>query len=341
MGANLTHVAMAVSPVVNQMKLPFMVMGTGNAVIDPQAFPWSFRTSVSNDIEAAVVTDFVVKRYKAPGMIVDSTAYGQSGETSLRKHLTAHGVTPVAVEKFNLSDLDMTGQVTALQKAGADVMLVWGLGGPLAYLARSADRVGFRVPAFGGLGMHQTAFGKLAGEAGKDWAATTYRAFSRATRADSISPKEKAYRDTMKKRYGSELSPSVEICALWEDTVKVLVDAVRRAGSADPEAIRAALEKTSDIPGFVTTYSYGPGKHDAMRRNKSLTLWLALVDVSTKNLPFISAPNCSASSVVTWRLAPMSSLFPTMTTSTSSPRSMRTSLTHFSNDANDFLDVMS
>ena len=267
MGANLTHVAMAVSPVVNQMKLPFMVMGTGNAVIDPQAFPWSFRTSVNNDIEAAVVTDFVVKRYKAPGMIVDSTAYGQSGETSLRKHLSAHGVTPVAVEKFNLSDLDMTGQVTALQKAGADVMLVWGLGGPLAYLARSADRIGFRVPAFGGLGMHQTAFGKLAGEAGKDWAATTYRAFSRATRADSISPKEKAYRDSMKKRYGSELSPAVEICALWQDTVQVLVDAIRRAGSADPEAIRAALEKTSDIPGFVTTYSYGPGKHDAMQQS--------------------------------------------------------------------------
>src|SRR5580704_1765824 len=73
-GANLTHVAMAVSPVINQLKLPFMVMGTGNAVIDPKTFPYSFRTSVSNDIEAAVVVDYVSKRFKAPGIIVDATA---------------------------------------------------------------------------------------------------------------------------------------------------------------------------------------------------------------------------------------------------------------------------
>jgi len=200
-------------------------------------------------------------------MIVDSTAYGQSGEASLRKHLLAHGVTPVAVEKFNLSDLDMTGQVTSLQKAGADVMLVWGLGGPLAYLARSADRVGFRVPVFGGLGMHQTAFAKLAGTAGNDWAATTYRAFSRPTRTASIPPKEQAYLDAMKKRYASELATSVEICALWQDTIQLLADAIRRANSTEAAAIRSALEKTNDFHGLVTTYSYGPGKQDAIQQS--------------------------------------------------------------------------
>ena len=266
-GANLTHVAMAVSPVINQLKLPFMVMGTGNAVIDPKTFPYSFRTSVSNDIEAAVVVDYVSKRFKAPGIIVDATAYGQSGESSLRKHLTEHGMKPVAVEKFNLSDIDMTGQVNALKEAGADVMLVWGLGGPLAYLARSADRAGFHVPAFGGLGVHQVAFPNLAGAAGKDWSATTYRAFSRALRTDSITPQERAYLDAQKKRWGSELGASVEVNALWEDTLRLLVDAIKRANSTDPDAIKAALEQTSGFKGMVSTYSFGPAKHDAMERS--------------------------------------------------------------------------
>ena len=270
-GANLTHVAMAVSPVINQLKVPFMVMGTGNAVIDPKAFPYSFRTSVSNDIEAAIVVDYVSKRFKKPGMIVDATAYGQSGEISLRKHLAEHDMSPVAAEKFNLSDIDMTGQVNALKTAGADVMLVWGLGGPLAYLARSADRAGLHVPAFGGLGVHQVAFAKLAGAAGKDWSATTYRAFTRATRTDQITAQERGYRDGQKKLWGADLNASVEINALWDDTLRLLVDAIKRANSTEPDAIKAALEQTSGFKGMVATYSFTPEQHDAMKRG-SMTI---------------------------------------------------------------------
>ena len=71
----------------------------------------------------------------------------------------------------------------------------------------------------------------------------------------------------MKKRYGGELSPSLEVCALWQDTIQLLVDAIRRANTTDPEAIRSALEKTSDFRGLVASYSYGPGRQDAMQQS--------------------------------------------------------------------------
>jgi len=47
--------------------------------------------------------------------------------------------------------------------------------------------------------------------------------------------------------------------ALGFDGVNLLVDAIRRAGSADPEAVRNALAGTTDFEGVTGTFSYPQG----------------------------------------------------------------------------------
>ncbi len=43
------------------------------------------------------------------------------------------------------------------------------------------------------------------------------------------------------------------------DTVKLIADAIKRAGSADPKAIREALAQTKDLPGITGAITYQPG----------------------------------------------------------------------------------
>ena len=56
-----------------------------------------------------------VQKFKKPAILADSTNYGQLGRADLEKALAALDVKPVATEKFNIGDTDMTGAGIARQ----------------------------------------------------------------------------------------------------------------------------------------------------------------------------------------------------------------------------------
>lgn len=263
MGANLTNVAFAVSPIINQAKVPFIVFGTGNGLTDPEKFPYSFRFNMSNAMEAATISNYVAKvgKWKSPGLLVDNTALGQSGERALVAALDKQGLKPVGQEKFALADTDMSGQFINLKKANTDVVLVWGLGPMLAQAARSAERVGMTVPVIGGIGMHQEGFYRLAGSAGEKWAATFFRSFTRGD-GDQASANVTAYIAKLRALYGDRMSGSNMISGVWDDALRATLDAVKRATGKDGHAIKAALESTSSFKGMMSTYSFSATKRD-------------------------------------------------------------------------------
>ncbi|HUU26011.1 MAG TPA: ABC transporter substrate-binding protein [Methyloceanibacter sp.] len=263
MGANLTHVAFAVSPMINKAKVPFIVFGTGSALINVKRFPYSFRFNMSTGVEAAVITRHVVlmRKHMRPGLLVDRTALGQSGRRALETALTKYKIKPVGVETFAMSDTDMTGQLIKLRNAKADVVLVWGLGPMLAHAARSAERIGYKAPVYGGIGMHQSAFLKLAGPAGAKWSATFFRSFTRAEGAPAAYNVQ-AYVKELEGVYGKGVSSSNMISAVWFDAMNALAAAVKGAKSKKGEAIRAALERIKGYKGLMSTYTFSPTDHD-------------------------------------------------------------------------------
>jgi branched-chain amino acid transport system substrate-binding protein len=61
-----------------------------------------------------------------------------------------------------------------------------------------------------------------------------------------------------RQRFGEP--PATAFAPLGFDTVNLLVNAIQRAGSADPMDIRTALADTQGFPGVVGTISYAPGR---------------------------------------------------------------------------------
>jgi branched-chain amino acid transport system substrate-binding protein len=265
MGTNLTNVAFAVTPIINQAKVPFIVFGTGTPLIDPVKFPYSFRTSVNTGVEAGKLVDyaFATGRYKKPGIMVDATALGQTGDKALRAALAKYNLEPVAAETFNPGDTDMTSQLSRLQKAGADVMFVWGVAGPMSYVARSADRIGYHPDVLCNLGVHSQVFIDLTGEAGKSWAGTAYRATTFAPN-DPVPADVKAYIGKMRQLWGSKAtSGTVLLSVQWQDTLSLVVQAIKRAKSKNGDDLKKALEETS-YKGMMSNFSFGPDKHDGI-----------------------------------------------------------------------------
>ena len=147
-----TGVALASQRFFQEAKVPvFNNVATGTIItrqFDDQPDNYVFRNSAADRIQAPmIVEEAVTKRgFKKVAILADSTNYGQLGREDLEKALSAKGVKPVAVEKFNIKDVDMTAQLLKAKEAGAQAVLTYGIGPELAQIANGMAKLGWKVP---------------------------------------------------------------------------------------------------------------------------------------------------------------------------------------------------
>ncbi len=119
------------------------------------------------------------------------------------------------------------------------------------------------MPGIGGAGIHQEGFVQLAGAAGQGWSGTYYKSFTRDEKEDAPAD-VRAYLKKMEDRYGAKLSKTMYIAALWDDTIRLVVDAAKRAKSTGGDDIKAALEGTQVSRAWSLIFPLAPA---------SMTLW--------------------------------------------------------------------
>jgi branched-chain amino acid transport system substrate-binding protein len=289
MGGMSTPVAMAISPIINDAKMIFMTFGTGTPLTDINKYPYNFRMKYYTAQEAKLIVDYAINRkgFKKVGVMADTSAYGKIGKDDLTRELESVGTKPVGIEQYNWGDTDMTGQLLKLRQAGAEVLLLWGMGQDLAQVARSAQKMGWTVPTVGSSGIVQLGFGKLAGEAGKDWWGTIYKRVS-FTEKEPISKDILEWLDRLEQKYGKNRKTLVGDSMVWADQIRVYANAVKRAGTTDSEKVRVALEATKGFKGFLSNYSFSPTNHDGMRLEDLTIVYPASVQ---RNAIFKRAPD--------------------------------------------------
>ena len=111
----------------------------------------SSATPPHDSIQAPMIVEEAITRrgFKKVAILADSTNYGQLGREDLEKALAAKGIKPVAVEKFNIKDVDMTAQLLKAKEAGAEAVLTYGIGPELAQIANGMTKLGWKVPMIG------------------------------------------------------------------------------------------------------------------------------------------------------------------------------------------------
>ena len=225
-----------------------------------------FRTSASDAIQAPMIVDEAVTRrgFKKPAILADSTNYGQLGREDLEQALTAKGVKPVAEEKFNIGDTDMTSQLLRAKEAGADVILTYGIGPELAQIANGMAKLGWKVPIVGSWTLSMASFIDTAGKNGDG--AVMPQTFIQVANTPKRAAFIKAYQDA----YKIDRMPSPVSAAQGYDSIYLLAAAIKQAGSTDGRKIRAALEDLNEkVEGVVTVYNkpFSKTDHEAISSN--------------------------------------------------------------------------
>ena len=267
-----TGVALASQRFFQEAKVPvFNNVATGTIItrqFDDQPDNYVFRNSAADRIQAPmIVEEAVTKRgFKKVAILADSTNYGQLGREDLEKALSAKGVKPVAVEKFNIKDVDMTAQLLKAKEAGAQAVLTYGIGPELAQIANGMAKLGWKVPLIGSWTLSMANYIDNAGANGEG--ARMPQTFIQ----EANTPKRKTFIEAYLKEFKpkNDRIDSPVSAAQGYDSVYLLAAAITQAGSTEGPKVRAALENlNTKVEGVVMVYNkpFTHGDHDAITPN--------------------------------------------------------------------------
>jgi branched-chain amino acid transport system substrate-binding protein len=265
-------VALAIVPIVNQEKVPFMdPWAAGTPITRNGANPnFVFRVSAVDELVDRAMLQYAQTHYKSktPGVIVVNNPWGESNQKGLVAALEAKGVKAAGVEKFEPNDVDVTPQLSRLRSAGADSLMLVGNVGPSAQVVKSLDRMGWKVPIVSHWGPAGGRFTELAGPNAKDVVfVQTYSFFGKQ------SPTGERVLAALKKKYPDvkgpgEATPAVGIANAY-DAMHLVAMAIERAGSTNGDAIRQGFYKIDSYDGLIKKYNkpFTPDNHDAIGEN--------------------------------------------------------------------------
>ncbi|WP_454903390.1 ABC transporter substrate-binding protein [Variovorax gossypii] len=267
-----TGVALASQRFFQEAKIPVLNnVATGSVIthqFDKDPENYVFRNAAHDSIQAPMIVEEAITRrgYKKVAILADSTNYGQLGREDLERALKNKGITPVAVEKFNIKDVDMTAQLLKSKEAGAEAVLTYGIGPELAQIANGMTKLGWKVPIIGSWTLAMANFIDNAGPGG-DGARMPQTFIQEPT-----TPKRKAFIDAFVGKFKPKNNrmDSPVSAAQGYDSIYLLAAAIKQAGSTDGPKIKAALEDLqAPVEGVVTTYNkpFTKTDHDAITAN--------------------------------------------------------------------------
>ena len=267
-----TGVALASQRFFQEAKIPVMNnVATGSIItkqFEKEPENYIFRNSAHDSIQAPMIVDEAITRrgFKKVAILADSTNYGQLGREDLEKALATKGVKPVAVEKFNIKDVDMTAQLLKAKEAGAEAVLTYGIGPELAQIANGMTKLGWKVPLVGSWTLSMANYIDNAGPGGEG--ARMPQTFIQ----EPTTPKRQSFIINYLKTFNPKNArmDSPVSAAQGYDSIYLLAAAIKQAGSTEGPRIKAALEDLkTPVEGVVTTYNkpFSKTDHDAITAN--------------------------------------------------------------------------
>ena len=274
-------VALAIVPIANENKLPFVDPWAAGTPITKNGAKdnYVFRVSAVDEIVDKAMLQYAQNTFKSKncGMILVNNPWGESNEKGLRAAFDEKGAKHAGIEKFEGNDIDVVPQLSRLKAAGADCLMLVGNVGPSSQVVKSLDRMGWMPPIVSHWGPAGGRFTELAGPSAKNvHFVQTYSFFGRQSAVG-----EKVLKALMAKypdiKGPGDVTPAVGVANAY-DAMMLSAMAIGKAGSTDGRAIRDGYYKIDRFEGLIKTYTkpFSPQQHDAL--NEHDYVWAQFID---------------------------------------------------------------
>ena len=244
LGDATSSATLEAAPIAQADKIPMITPTATNPRIT-EVGDFIFRVCFLDEFQGRVLARFAREKLKAQ-KIFTLTDVKQDYSIDLLKffkeEFTKLGGTIVGEQSYSTGDTDFRAQLTPIRVAKPDAVFVPGYYQEVALIVKQARQIGLTMPFIGCDGWANQTLLAIGGKAVDGCFFTNH--FS----PDDQSPIVNSFVTKYQEKYG--VLPDT-FSALGYDAARLLADAIKRAGSSDPQAIRDALAKTAGFQGVT------------------------------------------------------------------------------------------
>ena len=262
-GSLVSNTALAVQPVTEQLRVPVVSRALDERVTTPQFNPddpdrvippsnYFFLTQPSAFQHAGIIASYAIHEL---GMETFAMLYTPANAYSLylakgfEYYVRKNGKQMLGSFEFQAGDQDFRPQLTRIRDLNPQGLFITEYVVANANAARQARELGVRSRFLGNNSWY-IPMNEVAGVAADGAYFPNNFAFD--------NPRYRSFISAYRAEYGED--PGLHSFSGYDD-VGLIIDAIRRAGSDDPQQITAALKNTRGYRGIVADISIDPANH--------------------------------------------------------------------------------
>lgn len=245
-GSYGSSLSMAAGDIVKTGKVPAVGCSPTNPLVTLDN-DYYFRVCFIDPFQGTVMANYAFSELRAKKAAIIQDVQ-QDYSIGLSKYfvdafvkLTGDADSIVATTSYNTGDQDFSAQLTNVKALNPDVIFAPGNDGESALLIKQARDLGIDIPILGGDTWESPVFLSVGGSAVEG---TVY-----STHFTSESPVTVASEEFLKEYKAKFNKEANAFAALGYDAYMVIIDAIEKAGTEDPVAIRDKIAVTTDFVG--------------------------------------------------------------------------------------------
>ncbi|MCA0175276.1 MAG: branched-chain amino acid ABC transporter substrate-binding protein [Proteobacteria bacterium] len=250
------------SKVYSDAGIPQISPSATNPKYTQQGYKTTFRVVANDGQLGGTLGRYAIEKLggKTIAVIDDRTAYGQGVADEFEKGVNAAGGKVVKREFTNDKATDFTAILTTIKASKPDVVFYGGMDAVAGPMLRQMKQLGIKAKFMGGDGVCTGELPKLAAGSMADDQVV-------CAEAGGVEGEQKVGMDKFKADFKQKFGVDVQIYAPYVyDATMILVDSMKRAGSADPAAYLPEVGKTdyNGVTGKIAFDEHGDIKNGAL-----------------------------------------------------------------------------
>ena len=248
------------APLAQKAGIPYITGGATSPRLPGTIGNMMFLVCFGDNVQAAAGAEFMYNNLKARKIAIiydKGTEYTRLLARYFKSRWTqmASIASVLLEDTYQFRDTDFSVQIARIQHLpiAPDALYIAAMPDDITTILRQLRAAHITLPVIGGDG-YDTPTLLTIGNASDNVYYTTHALVGSPESSDAL----KKFAATYKSAYNQD---ATAFSALGYDTITLLADAIKRAGSSNPAAINRALELTTNFPGLTGNITYMPGNH--------------------------------------------------------------------------------
>jgi branched-chain amino acid transport system substrate-binding protein len=246
--------SLAAAPICQANKVPMITPSSTNEKVT-QVGDYIFRMCFIDPYQGEAMANYLTNqlKVKTAALLIDvKSDYSTGLAANFERTFVANGGKIVGRQSYAQGDSDFRSQLTSLKASNPDAIFVPGYYNDIGQISIQARDLGMKMPLAGGDGWESPKLIEIGGKALEG------SFYSNHYHVDDPAPAVREFVQKYEERFGAKPD---SLAALGYDSVRVLADSIKRAGTTDSVKLRDAIAATKNFVGVTGIITLGADRN--------------------------------------------------------------------------------